>query len=81
MDPYAPAARTVTRLTAKTSSGTCNVLLANGGLSQAVLAVSSAQSTTTTIANASVTSGDRLTITVSSTSGAVDLEIAVEYTQ
>jgi len=81
VDPYAPAARTVTRLTAKTSSGTCNVLLANGGLSQAVLAVSSAQSTTTTIANASVTSGDRLTITVSSTSGAVDLEIAVEYTQ
>ena len=81
VDPYAPAARTVTRLTAKTSAGTCNVLLANGGLSQAVLAVSSTQATTTSIANASVTAGDRLTITVSSTSNAEDLEIAVEYTQ
>jgi hypothetical protein len=81
VEPYAPAARTVTRVTAKTSAGTCNLLLANGANSQAILAVSSVQATSTSIFNASVSAGDRLTVAISSTSSAEDLEISVEYTQ
>lgn len=82
LDAYVPVGRTITRFTAKTDSGTCNVLLAkNEATSIGLLTVSSTQNTSTTLVNATIAEGDRLYITVSSNSSASMLEIAVEYTQ
>lgn len=82
LDPYMAEDRTISRLTVKTDSGTCTVALAkNAGTAIASLAASSSQNTTTTLTNASCSAGDRLYITISSTSSADMLEIAVEYTQ
>jgi len=82
LDAYVAAGRTITRLTAKTSAGTCALLLAkNEATSIGLLSVSSTQTTTTSVVNATLAEGDRLYITISSTSSAENLEIAVEYTQ
>ena len=82
IDAYVPYGRTITRLTVKTDSGTCNVLLAkNEATSIGVATVSSTQTTTTSLVNATLAEGDRLYLTVSSNSSASMLEIAIEYTQ
>ena len=82
LDPYMAEDRTITRLTVKTDSGTCTVALAkNAGTAIASLAASSSQNTTTTLTNTACSAGDRLYITISSTSSAAMLEIAVEYSQ
>lgn len=82
LDAYVAAGRTLTRLTAKTDSGTCNILLAkNSATSIGLATVSSTQTTTTSLVNATLAEGDRLYLTVSSTSSASMLEIAIEYTQ
>lgn len=80
IDPALKHAVTITSFFAKTSSGTCNVAVNQGGSIVAIIAASSSSGAySSAFANASAAAANAVTLTVSSNSSAADLQFRIGY--
>ena len=80
IDGRVAAARTITNFYAKTASGTCTAALKNGIATVGTISVTSTGGSAGSLVSTSVSENARITVTISSTSSAEDLELVVEFT-
>lgn len=80
IDGRVAAARTITNFYAKTASGTCTAALKNGIATVGTISVTSTGGSAGSLVTTSVSENARITVTISSTSSAEDLELVVEFT-
>lgn len=84
LDEKAAFAYTIDSLSAKLGAGTANLAIQINGVSVtglSALAASTSQASASATAARSVAPGDRVTLVVSSTSGASDLALTLKYTR
>ena len=82
VDPALKHAIKITSFFAKTSSGTCTILLQQGGSNVAVAVVSSSTGEYASVfANQDAAAAASVTFTISSTSSAADLQFRIGYEQ
>ena len=80
VDPALKHSITITSFFAKTSSGTCTILLQQGGSNVAVASVSSSTGEyASAFVNATAAAAASVTFTISSTSSAADLQFRIGY--